>query len=70
MTEKELNAFLYSQTTLHLDDYIIDAWFNDSTGEKHVDVINKLTRKETAIIVNDMAVDQLRKKFIEIICVC
>lgn len=70
MTEKELNALLYSQTTLHLDDYIIGAWFNDSTGEKHVDVINKLTRKETAIIVNGMTVDQLRKKLIEINCVC
>lgn len=69
MNDRELNTLLYSQTTLHLDDYI-DSWFNDSTGEKHADVINKHNREETGLIVNDMTVDELGKKLIEIICVC
>ena len=47
MTDKELNTLLYSQSVLELDGYLIDAWFDRENGEKHIDVVNKETRKES-----------------------
>lgn len=70
MTDKELNALLYSQSVLELDGYLIDAWFDRENGEKHIDVVNKETRKESGFIANGMSVDEVREKLIEIICVC
>ena len=60
MTDKELNALLYSQTTPHIDGYIIDAWFDDSLGEKHIDVLNKETRQESDFIANGMTINDER----------
>ena len=70
MTDKELNALLYSQSVLEVDGYLIDAWFDRENGEKHIDVVNKETRKESSFIANGMSVDEVREKLIEIICVC
>lgn len=70
MTDKELNALLYSQSVLELDGYLIDAWFDRENGEKHIDVVNKETRKESGFIANGMSVDEVREKLVEIICVC
>ena len=70
MTDKELNALLYSQSVLELDGYLIDAWFDRENGEKHIDVVNKETRKESGFIANGMSGDEVREKLIEIICVC
>lgn len=70
MTDKELNALLYSQSVLELDGYLIDAWFDRENGEKHIDVVNKETRKESGFIANGMSVDEVREKLIELICVC
>lgn len=70
MTDKDLNALLYSQSVLELDGYLIDAWFDRENGEKHIDVVNKETRKESGFIANGMSVDEVREKLIEIICVC
>lgn len=70
MTDKELNALLYSQSVLEVDGYLIDAWFDRENGEKHIDVVNKETRKESGFIANGMSVDEVREKLIEIICVC
>ena len=70
MTDKELNALLYSQSVLELDGYLIDAWFDRENGEKHIDVVNKETRMESGFIANGMSVDEVREKLIEIICVC
>lgn len=67
MTENQLNALLYSQTTIHLDGYIIDAWFDDSTGEKHIDVLNKETHQELGFIANGMTVEELREKLISML---
>lgn len=70
MTDKDLNALLYSQSVLELDGYLIDAWFDRENGEKHIDVVNNETRKESGFIANGMSVDEVREKLIEIICVC
>lgn len=70
MTDKELNALLYSQSVLEVDGYLIDAWFDRENGEKHIDIVNKETRKESGFIANGMSVDEVREKLIEIICVC
>ena len=70
MTDKELIALLYSQSVLEVDGYLIDAWFDRENGEKHIDIVNKETRKESGFIANGMSVDEVREKLIEIICVC
>ena len=49
---------------------MIDAWFDRENGEKHIDIVNKETRKESGFIANGMSVDEVREKLIEIICVC
>lgn len=70
MTDKELNALLYSQSVLEVDGYLIDAWFDRESGEKHIDVVNRETREESGFIANGMSVDEVREKLVEIICVC
>lgn len=70
MTDKELNALLYSNTVVHLDDYFIDAWFDIKSRGKHIEVGNRETREESGFIANGMSIDELREKLIEIICVC
>ena len=70
MTDKELNALLYSQSVLEVDGYLIDAWFDRETGEKLIDVVYRETREESGFIANGMSIDELREKLIEIICVC
>lgn len=70
MTDKELNSLLYSQSVLEVDGYLIDAWFDIKSCEKHIDVVNRETREETCFIANGMSIDEVREKLIEIICVC
>lgn len=70
MTDKELYTLLYSQSVLKVDGYLIDAWFDIKACEKHIDVVNRETRKESGFIANGMSVDEVREKLIEIICVC
>lgn len=35
MTDKELNALLYSQSVFEVGGYLIDAWFDIKSCEKH-----------------------------------
>ena len=62
MTDKELNALLYSQSVLEVDGYLIDAWFDIKSCEKHIDVVNRETREETCFIANGMSIDEVREK--------
>ena len=61
MTDKELNALLYSNTVINLDDYFIDAWFDIKSCEKHIDVVNRETREESGFIANGMSIAELRE---------
>lgn len=67
MTDKELNALLYSNTVVHLDDYFIDAWFDIKSCEKHIDAVNRETREESGFIANGMSIDELREKISSLI---
>ena len=62
MTDKELNALLYSQSVLEINGYLIDAWFDIKTCEKHIDVVNRETREETGFIANGMSIDEVIEK--------
>ena len=61
MTDKELNSLLYSQSVLEINGYLIDAWFDIKTCEKHIDVVNRETREETCFIANGMSIDEVRE---------
>ena len=61
MTDKELNALLYSQSFLEINGYLIDAWFDIKTCEKHIDVVNRETREEAGFIANGMSIDEVRE---------
>ena len=67
MTDKELNALLYSQSVLEVDGYLIDAWFDRESGEKHIDVVNRETREESGFIANGMSIDEVREKISSLI---
>lgn len=67
MTDKELNALLYSQSVLEVDGYLIDAWFDGKSGEKHIDVVNRETREESGFIANGMPIDEVREKISSLI---
>ena len=67
MTDKELNALLYSQSVLELDGYLIDAWFDIKSCEKHIDVVNRETREESGFIANGMSIDEVREKISSLI---
>ena len=67
MTDKELNALLYSQSVLEINGYLIDAWFDIKTCEKHIDVVNRETREESGFIANGMSIDEVREKISSLI---
>ena len=67
MTDKELNALLYSQSVLEVDGYLIDAWFDIKSCEKHIDVVNRETREESGFIANGMSIDEVREKISSLI---
>ena len=67
MTDKVLNALLYSQSVLQLDGYLIDAWFDIKSCEKHIDVVNRETREETCFIANGMSINEVREKISSLI---
>ena len=67
MTDKELNALLYSQSVLEINGYLIDAWFDIKSCEKHIYVVNRETREESGFIANGMSIDEVREKISSLI---
>lgn len=54
INKKEIEALLYTQEAIDFGDYIVAAWFDDQSAEKHIDVFVKKTRKEGGFIPNGM----------------
>lgn len=67
MNKKEIETLLYTQEAIDFGNYLVDAWFDDQTAEKHIDVVVKKTRKEGGFIANGMTCEQLKNKIFEVL---
>ena len=45
-----------------MEGFVISSWFDDSTSEKNIEILNKVTRKISCIIANGMSPAELKKK--------
>ena len=62
MTDLQVNAFLYDGARLEMDGVVINSWFDDSTGEKNIELVWSNPLREVGFIANGMTPSELRRR--------
>ena len=62
MTDLQGNALLYDGARLEMDGVVINSWFDDSTGEKNIELVWSNTLREVSFIANGMTPSELRRR--------
>mgnify|MGYP003565323363 CR=1 FL=1 len=62
MTDLQINALLYDGARVEMDGVVINSWFDDSTGEKNIELVWSNPLREVGFIANGMSVPELRRR--------
>ena len=62
MTDSQAAALLYGGGKVETEGFVVISWFDDSTSEKNIEIINKETHKISCFVANGMSPDELKKK--------
>ena len=62
MTDLQVNALLYDGARLEMDGVVINSWFDDSTGEKNIELVWSNPLREVGFIANVMTPSELRRR--------
>ena len=62
MTDLQVNALLYDDARLEMDGVVINSWFDDSTGEKNIELVWSNPLREVEFIANGMTPSELRRR--------
>ena len=62
MTVSVAEALLYSEKAIEMDGYVINSWFDETTGEKNIELVWSHPLREVSFIANDMTPDELRRR--------
>ena len=62
MTDLQINALLYDGARVEIDGVVINSWFDDSTGEKNIELVWSNPLREVGFIANGMSVPELRRR--------
>ena len=62
MTDLQVNALLYDGARVEMDGVVINSWFDDSTGEKNIELVWSNPLREVGFIANGMSVPELRRR--------
>ena len=62
LTDAQIDALLYGGMTIEMDGFVINSWFDDSTSEKIIEILNKETKRITCFVANGMSPAELKKK--------
>lgn len=62
MTDLQINALLYDGARVVIDGVVINSWFDDSTGEKNIELVWSEPLREVSFIANGMTSSELRER--------
>ena len=62
LTDSQVDALLYGETSLELDGVFINAWYDCEDGCKNIDLVWQTPHREVSFIANGMSVLELRRR--------
>ena len=62
LTDAQVDALLYGETSFELDGVFINAWYDCEDGCKNIDLVCQAPHREVSFVVNGMSVQELRKR--------
>lgn len=62
MTDLQINALLYDGARVEMDEVVINSWFDDSSGEKNIELVWSNPLREVGFIANGMTPSELRRR--------
>ena len=62
LTDAQVDALLYGETSLELDGFFINAWYDCEDGCKNIDLVWQAPHREVSFVVNGMGVPELRRR--------
>ena len=60
MADLQVNALLYDGARVEMDGVVINSWFDDSTGEKNIELVWSNPLREVGFIANGMTPSELK----------
>ena len=62
MTDLQVNTLLYDGARLEMDGVVINSWFDDSIGEKNIELVWSDPMREVGFIANGMTPMELMER--------
>ena len=62
MTDLQVNALVYDGARVEMDGVVINSWFDDSTGEKNIELVWSDPLREVGFIANGMTPSELKRR--------
>ena len=62
LTDAQVDALLYGETSLELDGVFINAWYDCEDGCKNIDLVWQTPHREVSFVANGMGVPELRRR--------
>ena len=62
LTDAQVDALLYGETSLDLDGVFINAWYDCEDGCKNIDLVWQAPHREVSFVANGMSVLELRRR--------
>ena len=62
MTDLQINALLYDGARVEMDRVVINSRFDDSTGEKNIELVWSNPLREVGFIANGMTQSELKRR--------
>ena len=62
LTDAQVDALLYGETSLELDGVFINAWYDCEDGCKNIDLVWQAPHREVSFVANGMSVPELRRR--------
>ena len=68
MTDLQVNTLLYDGARVEMDGVVINSCFDDSTGEKNIELVWSNPLREVSFIANGMTQSELKGRLVMEIC--
>ena len=62
LTDAQVDALLYGETSFELDGVFINAWYDCEDGCKNIDLVWQTSQREVSFVANGMSVPELKRR--------
>ena len=62
LTDAQVDALLYGESSLDLNGVFINAWYDCEDGCKNIDLVWQTPHREVSFVANGMSVPELRRR--------